>query len=178
MTRRPPFAHPRTRSASSPHSPTTAPPSATFSPAYQVSDLDADASAPAALRSLASELLALSRIQHTFGEVEDLRRVLAAFTRASAAAAAANTHAAAANTQAAVAQPDGSSSDVGTPTVRAPVGRDAAGDVPGWFHSCCGLLVELLFLDNSRPLHRTLLAAAQRLPQQHMGEGAGRGPGG
>ena len=60
------------------------------------------------LRAFAGELRELSRLQHTFGEVEDVRRLVTAFTKvatseaaASAAASAASASAAAATTAAA-----------------------------------------------------------------------------
>ncbi|EFJ43357.1 hypothetical protein VOLCADRAFT_96436 [Volvox carteri f. nagariensis] len=47
----------------------------------EISAVEADAAAPAPLRNLASELQTLSRAHYTYGEVEELRRVLAAFQK-------------------------------------------------------------------------------------------------
>ncbi|GLC36743.1 hypothetical protein PLESTB_000787500 [Pleodorina starrii] len=135
--------------------------------------VETDAAAPAPLRSLASELRSLARAQNAFGEVEELRRVLTAFQKATAAAA---TPPAAAPAAAAAAAPATEPSAAAAETGALPAPAGAAGVADGLrgppseavergpLASACWLLAGLIFQPGSRQHHRTVLGAVKRLP--------------
>ncbi|GIL53787.1 hypothetical protein Vafri_9416, partial [Volvox africanus] len=120
---------------------------------------------------LASELRTLSRAQYTFGEVEELRRVLGAFQKIAVATTPPAVEAkAAAKTETAALLPaepstfDRDADRTCCASRAAVVGLE--GNSP--LAAACWLLAGLLFQSGSRPLHRTVLGAVKRLPLQQL----------
>ncbi|GFR52855.1 hypothetical protein Agub_g15482, partial [Astrephomene gubernaculifera] len=143
----------------------------------EVSAVELSPDSPPPLRLLASELLALSRLQRTFGEVEDLRRVLAAFQKlTSAAPAAPATATAAAATAPAEAAPAAPAADVldapadsnGSSGSGTEGSSGSSGSLPDPLYTGSWLLAGLLLQEGSRPLHRALLGAVQRLQPEQL----------